>query len=78
MMLKGRTKTPSRLRVSQGKLDTVKARLPEPCATSSIVRFYSERREVRKKDLWVIQLTGWRKPQGTRACWKHEKCSEDA
>jgi hypothetical protein len=42
--------------------DRAKAALPEPCATSPIARFSSQRREVRKNDLWVTQLTGWRKP----------------
>ena len=42
--------------------DRAKAALPEACATSPLARFSSQRREVRKKDLWVTQLTGWRKP----------------
>ena len=47
-----------------------KAALPEPCATSPIARSSSQRREVRKKDLRVTQLTGWRKPYGTTAWLK--------
>jgi len=43
--------------VLQGPRDKVKARLPEPCATSPIARSSSQRREVRKKDLRVTQLT---------------------
>ena len=34
-----------------------KAGLPEPCATSPIARSSSQRKEVRKKDLRVTQLT---------------------
>jgi hypothetical protein len=51
-----------------------KAELPESCATSPIARSSSQRREVRKKDLRVTQLTGWRKPYGTTACWEHGRC----
>jgi hypothetical protein len=58
--------------------DRVRAGLPQSCATSPIARSSSQRREVRKKDLRVTQLTGWRKPQGTTACWEHGRCPEDA